>query len=566
MTSTMLISYQTYFRDLWPILRDMSTRGIPIDAVKREELRELIERESLRVDDEIRKMVPPEVLQRKPKNGYKLPPILSCEDCGWKGRTDHLCVFRASSDDAELMQVSYTVLAELAGLVQREVIIEGDQEKCQCRKKSRESCRVCSGTGIVPAGTVELRWASPLAFNPNSRPQVIRYIKYLGHPVPKHAKRTDANGDASDTTEVRELERLFAKTHHPIYPLLIQKRQLTKMLGTYVDGYQPHKDGKLHSTYGYGTATWQLTSKSPNVQNSPARGKSPFQKSLVEAFNRMMTSSEGCTLVNFDYKSFHAQTTACEAGLPDYLRLAKIDLHSFTTCHFIKHPDRHGLLKLPDNELKQFFKAQKKDDRIWQNGMTFLDIRNGKAKSCGLAVGFGARHKKIYQLYKEDFDSQHEVEVLWNLIVHELFPGLYKWQESIKEKAAEDKRLVSRFGAIRHFFDVRHWDRKQQKWAGGEQAEAAIAFLPASNAFGMIRFGMLEMEKKGLLSKYRLINSTHDSLKFDCPNELVQECIQQIVPIAQAPCPMMIYPGVTGPEGLSVEVESQVGSSNLDLH
>jgi len=525
----LLDSYQIYFRDIHPILRDMSARGIPIDAGKREELRTLLERESLRVDAEIRLLVPAEVLSTKQKHGLKRTP------------------------------------KDTTGMVQIEVVIE-KEEKCSCLKAARPTCAVCAGSGMIPAGSVVTRWALPVEFNPNSQKQVLKFMRFHRHPVPKHSKRQDAQGEAAETTEVKELERLFQTTKHPIYPLLIQRRQLTKVEGTYVDGYKPHADGKIHTTYGFGTATWQLTSKAPNVQNSPARGKTEFQEALVEAFNRTLVSSPGHTLVNFDYKSFHAQTTACEAGLPEYLRLARIDLHSFTTCHFIKHPERHNLLRMSDGDLKAFFKELKGESRVWTNGLTFLKIRNGKTKSAGLGIGFGMRGKKMYQLYKEDFESQREAEGLWDLIMRELFPGLLKWQDEVKQRAHEDKRLVSRFGAIRHFFDVIRWDRKQQKMVGGEQGEAAIAFLPASNAFGMIRDGMLRLDAAGYLERYRIINTTHDSLKFDCPDELVEECRANVPPIMETPCPLMVYPGVTGLEGLSVEVEHQVGKNNFDLH
>ena len=205
---------------------------------------------------------------------------------------------------------------------------------------------MCAGAGIIPVGLVEIRWASPLAFNPNSPPQVKRFMRYLKHPVPKSMKKVDEQGEAAETTEMKELERLYTKTKHPIYPLLIQKRMLTKMEGTYYENFRPDRDGKVKkTTWTFQTATWQLSSRSPCVQNSPARGKTPFQKMLIESFAKMLTASPGHTLINFDYKSFHAQTTACEAGLPDYLRLAKIDIHSFNACHFIKHSERHGLLK-----------------------------------------------------------------------------------------------------------------------------------------------------------------------------------------------------------------------------
>jgi DNA polymerase I-like protein with 3'-5' exonuclease and polymerase domains len=498
----------------------------------------------------------------KPKNGYKLPPILTCEKCGCKGRQDHICI----DDEGNMIQVLYESMAEENGLVKREVTLAED-EKCKCKKKNRETCPVCHGTGIVPAGTVEERWAQPIEFNSNSQKQVIAFMKFMHHPVPKSSKKVKNDGSAADTTEMKELQRLFMKTKHPIYPLLIEKRQLTKMKGTYYEGYAPWADGRIHTTFTIGqTATWQLGSKNPNVQNSPVRGKTPFQKELVSAFSKMLCASPGHMLVNFDYKSFHAQTTACEAGLPDYLRLAKIDLHSFVTCHFIKHPDRYNLLKMPDADLKAFFKAERKSDRIWTNGMTFNEIRNGKAKSAGLGIGFAMGPRKLYQLYREDFANMAEAEGIWRLIICELFPGLGKWQNAIRKKAAEDGFLMSRFGAIRHFYDVTRWDRKAQKWAQGEQAEQAVAFLPASNAFGMIRWGMLKMWEAGIPDRFELINTTHDSLLFDCPIELVEQCKAEVIPIMQAPCPLMVYSGVTGPEGLSVEADCEVGLNKGEMH
>ena len=304
---TLLDSYQRYFRDLHPILRDMSARGIPIDAGKREELRELLERESLRVDAEIRLLVPAEVLSTKQKNGLKRTP------------------------------------KDTTGMVQIEVVIE-KEEKCVCVKSVRPTCPICLGSGLVPAGTVVKRWAKPVEFNPNSPLQVKRFMKHLKHAVPKHSKRTGADGEASDTTEVKELERLYVKTKHPVYPLLIQKRQLTKVEGTYYEGWKPSlQSGCVHTTFTFQTATWQTSSRSPNVQNGLKHGKTSFQKQLATTFNSMQRAQSGRILVNFDFKSFHALTTAHDFNIPDYARLARIDIHSFVTCFFLKHPEREGL-------------------------------------------------------------------------------------------------------------------------------------------------------------------------------------------------------------------------------
>lgn len=544
----LLDSYQTYFRGIYPILRDMSRRGIPIDNTRRQELKDLIERESLRVDSEIRAMVPIEVLSTKQKNGYKNPPILNCEDCDYAGREDHQCI--------EGTEVLYRDLAAAHGLVNREVTLT-TPEKCRCTVKTRSACVVCAGSGIIPAGVVECRWAAPVEFNPNSKQQVIRYIKYLKHPVPKHSKRTDAvTGEASDTTEMKELERLWHKTKHRIYPLLIEKRQLTKVEGTYCgddSGWAPMRDGCVHTTYGLCTATWQTTSKAPNVQNGLKHGKTPFQKELALGFARMQRAQPGKILLNFDFSAFHALTTAHDFNIPAYARLARIDIHSFVACHFLRRPECAGLYERDDADMKSLFKYLRK------NEPGFDEVRAVRAKQTILGIQFGRGPMSIYTMYREFFNSFAEAKNIWQL-VYDLFPRLRPAQNEVKTKAAEDKRLINKFGAIRHFFDVQRWSRTVQKMVPGDQAEEAVAFLPASHAFGHFRSVLRSIREGGWDDKFGLCNQIHDSLVFHCNIGLKDECVEVIRPLMQAPSKVLVYPGMA-PDGLVVGADVAWGDS-----
>jgi len=49
----------------------------------------------------------------------------------------------------------------------------------------------------------------------------------------------------------------------------------------------------------------------------------------------------------------------------------------------------------------------------------------------------------------------------------------------------------------------------------------------------------------------------YDSLQFHCPIELMEECIQVVVPIMEAANPRMVYKIVPG--GLAVEAEASFG-------
>lgn len=581
----MLDTYHTYFRDVWPILRDMAGRGIPIDNQRRVELKELIERETIRVTAAIQPLVPESVLSSKhAKGGYKNPPILTCGDCGWKGRTDHECkgevgdehrsvegsgdvalvavdsgdtADRGSGGDTggDARLVRYEELAEENGLVRREVEV-GEGEKCRCTVKERGECLVCKGAGVIPAGTVELRWTALKEFNPNSWQQVRRLIKSLRHPVPKHQKRVDAAGDAADTTEMKELERLHQRTKHPVYPLLIERRMLTKVEGTYVEGWKPSGDGCVHTTYTFQTGTWQTSSRSPNVQNGLKHGKTSFQKELARQFNGMQKAQPGRVLINLDFKSFHALTTAHDFDIPDYARLARIDIHSFITCHFLRLPEREGLWERDDREMKELFGRLKRDE-------TFKFTRDFKAKRAILGIQFGMGYRKLYQINRDDFESESEAKSVWDM-VYTLFPRLRIEQNAVRTKAAEEGRLVNKFGAIRHFFDVTRWDRKQQKWVPGDQAEQAVAFLPASHAFGHVRSVLLEIRRRGWDERFGLCNQIHDSLVFHCPIGEAEECVKGVKGVMESPSAVLVYPGMA-PGGLVVGADASIGESLAEM-
>lgn len=515
----LLGAYRRYFRDFHPILRGMAKRGIPIDDERRRELRALIARQDQRVAEAVQKLVPAEVLSTKQKMGLKRAP------------------------------------KSTEGLTEIEVVIE-KEEKCQCLKKNRAECRICRGTGIVPVGTVLRRWAQPVEFNPNSALQVKRFMRFMKHPVPKHAKRQDAaTGEASDTTEVKELERLWAKTKHPIYPLLIQKRQLTKVEGTYVEGWKPWPDGCVHTTYTFQTATWQTSSRAPNAQNGLKRGKTPFQKELAAGFNGMQRASSGRILVNFDFKSFHALTTAHDFNIPDYARLARIDIHSFVTCYFLRRPERERLWAMGDEEMALHFKELKKNEE-------FKFTRDFKAKRAILGIQFGMGYRKLYQINRDDFASESEAKTVWEM-VYALFPRLRKAQDEVRQRAAEEKCLRNQFGAIRHFHDVVRWDRKAQRWMPGEQAEQAVAFLPASHAFGHVREMLLECEAKGYPERYGFVNQIHDSIVAHCPRELMEECVANVLTEMRRPSAILNYPAMGG--AFQVDAEAMVGESMADM-
>ncbi len=84
---------------------------------------------------------------------------------------------------------------------------------------------------------------------------------------------------------------------HPIINEILEYRNLSKLVGTYLDGYDEyiHDDGKVHTIYKQtGTRTGRLSSIEPNLQNIPVRSEEGrmIRKSFISEKNSYLLSSD----------------------------------------------------------------------------------------------------------------------------------------------------------------------------------------------------------------------------------------------------------------------------------
>jgi hypothetical protein len=173
----------------------------------------------------------------------------------------------------------------------------------------------------------------------------------------------------------------------------------------------------------------------------------------------------------------------------------------------------------------------------------------------------GAR--RLYQENLEHFPNEKTAKVFLDLLQH-LFPKVFEWQNKIRKQAHEQIFLKSPFGHIRRFYEVFVWDYSSGGWKSGDQAEEAVAFLPANCAFGNIRETMKGLSARGLDQKYSLINNVHDSVMFCYPSAMRDEHIADIQPVLTAPSKVLKHPTLA-PEGLSVDVEVCFGTNWSDM-
>jgi uracil-DNA glycosylase family 4 len=397
-------------------------------------------------------------------------------------------------------------------------------------------------TGDPVIESVE-RWCRMEVFSPNSSHQLIRYMKAKGHKVPK-SREQDAEGNDKDTTAKKELVRLAHRTGDDFYLRVIEYRELSKMRGTYIEGFKPHADGRVHTTFTFDTGIGQLSSRNPNIQNFPKHGR------LAKATRRMIKADPGCVLTEWDYKSCHVLTLGFLAEDETYMRFARIDQHSIMTGHFLKLWRAQDLVRESDAEIKARCKWLK-------SHAEYKDIRDAKIKHAGLGIGNGLKAKGLHERYMEFFKSQKEAQAIL-ADYEEVFPKVFEFQRRVQQLAHDQTWLKTQYGHMRRFYEVFTWNYKKAAYGHGDQAEEAISYWLSNIAFGYIREHMKLLERAGLNAKYGLCNNVHDSLMFHFPAAMLDEHIAEVYPLLIQPSKVLTHPTIC-PDGLWIDAECNVG-------
>lgn len=124
----------------------------------------------------------------------------------------------------------------------------------------------------------------------------------LGLPAKKKTK-------SGYSTNAEVLESLMDK--HPIVPLVVEYRTLTKLNSTYVEGLLKlvHADGRVHSVFKQTeTRTGRISSTEPNMQNIPVR------KEIGRNMRKFFVAEKGYTLLDADYSQIELRVLASVCG------------------------------------------------------------------------------------------------------------------------------------------------------------------------------------------------------------------------------------------------------------
>lgn len=541
--------YVSQVYEVRPILAGMEDRGMPIDDSARLALDAEFDKAQQEIGRKIAAQVPPEIGRLQPKDGYKgIPPEV-------KNWTNNIG----------------------GDLTQARFIEKGDDPETY-----RYECRIFTDAVLIEGNPVSLkvlRWCRVYDFNPNSRPQVIAYMTAKGHPIPKDKHREDDEGNNPDTTAEKELRRLANRTGDTFYLDVIEYRGMTKLRGTYVQGFAPGPDGCVHTTLGFGTAIGQLTSRNPNIQNFP---KLKPTVALAQAMRGMIAAKPGNIITEWDFKSCHVITLGFLAEDLQYMRMGRLDIHSFVAGHFLNLWDGRKIISESDEELRARFKWLKSDPIRKR-------VRDDQAKHGILGIGNGLKAKGLFERYMESFPPQPcadcsatgKVPGVRGLkkcprcsgaafipgqrvaeevldVCEVLFSKVFEYQRREVKIAHEQQYLRTDFGHMRRFYEVFRWDPRRGAMAPGDQHEEAVAYRLANIAFGHIREKIKELAAAGLDERYGLFNNVHDSFMFHFPERDLDQHIAEIRPILVSPSRVLRHPTIC-PDGLVIDVEGSYG-------
>jgi DNA polymerase-1 len=130
------------------------------------------------------------------------------------------------------------------------------------------------------------------------------------------------------STDAAVLEKL--EDAHPVVPLVLEHRTLSKLKSTYVDALpallEP-ETGRVHTDFNQAvTATGRLSSSNPNLQNIPIRTE--FSRRIRKAF----LPQEGWQLISADYSQIELRILTHLSGEPVLVEAyqAGDDVHALT--------------------------------------------------------------------------------------------------------------------------------------------------------------------------------------------------------------------------------------------
>ena len=295
----------------------------------------------------------------------------------------------------------------------------------------------------------------------------------------------------------KESELLKLKGQHKIIDLILEYRELAKMLSTYVDNIIPivDTDDRIHPEFlQLGTSTGRMSSKNPNIQNIPAGGK--YGSLIREVF----IPKKDFLLVSFDYSQIELRIASL---LSEDKKLIKA---------FRENQDIHSAVA------EEIFGEETKETR-----------RKAKIINFGILYGMGANSLKKNL---NEGNNEQEIKVAdarkYLDDYFEKFSGLASYIEKEKQRVREYGFTTTLFGRKRFFPEI---NSKVPFIKAMAERMAINAPIQGSSA-DIIKIAMIKidefLEKENLKDNVKMLAQVHDELIFEIEKNTFEKVYKKI--------------------------------------
>ena len=278
---------------------------------------------------------------------------------------------------------------------------------------------------------------------------------------------------------------------HPIVPLIMKYRMITKLSSTYVKGLQEQifVDGKIHTIYNQAlTQTGRLSSIDPNLQNIPVR--SDEGKLIRKAFVPSLDY-----LISFDYSQIELRILAHLANVKSLSEAFNKDkdIHTHTAAL---------VYKIDDNDVSSSMR------------------RGAKAVNFGIIYGMSE-----FRLSKQIGVSLNEARTFIQRYFEE-YPEIKTYMNNIVEECKENgyvSTVLNRKRYIPTIHDSNFMVREQAK------RFAMNSPIQGSGA-DILKLAMIKVDQamKEKQMKSKMILQVHDELIFDVVKEELDDMMHLI--------------------------------------
>ncbi len=342
------------------------------------------------------------------------------------------------------------------------------------------------------------------------------------------AKNQKKTGSGALSTKESELEKL--RESHPIITLILEYRELAKLLGTYIDTIPDMvgADGKLHAQFlQSGTTTGRMGCEDPNLQNIP--NKTELGRAIRHAF----VATPKFSLVAFDYSQIELRIAAFLSGDKKLIEIFKNgeDVHTAVASEVFGvspadvKPDMRRKAKVINFGV------------MYGMGVNALRANLGGNPSTGSGQATREESQKFYNDYFEKFS------------------GLAKYLDSVKAQTARTGFTETFFGRRRYFPGI---TSKIPFIRASAERMAINAPIQGTEA-DIIKIAMVRADEliksSGLSEKAYLLLQVHDELVYEVETSQVEKFIEKVKPIMELVIP---------PEKISdivCKVEAKVGEN-----